>query len=151
MDDSADILEGLVHGGLGGTVPGSEGVKDLQRAREMVAGLVERAAMEAELHFAVCLEDKTIGMCALYGFGGSGRSASIGYWISRPYRRHGYGREAVRLLSRIAFGQLHLLKLQAVSDSSNEASARLLRSLGFREENGELKPDDQITFSLESE
>jgi ribosomal protein S18 acetylase RimI-like enzyme len=150
VEDSADILEGLLQGGLTGAVPGSEDIKDISGAREMVSGLLGRATIGAELHFSVCLNGKVIGMCALYGFGGPDRSASIGYWISRPYRRLGYGREAVRLLSRIAFDQLRLLKILAVSDRSNEASTRILRSLGFSEADGESKPNGQIRFSLES-
>ncbi|MDE1865558.1 MAG: GNAT family N-acetyltransferase [Candidatus Micrarchaeota archaeon] len=137
ISDSTDIFEGLREGGLSAAVPGSDGVKTLDAAKAMVKGLIDRAALGAEFHFAVCLngrDTKVIGMCALYEFGGLDRSCRIGYWISRPYRGRGYGREAVSLLSKIAFERLGISRLRASSYSSNESSIRLLHSLGFIDE-----------------
>ena len=99
----------------------------------MLAGLMEKAQRGEELHFSVCLnKGKPIGMCAIYDFEQS-RSARIGYWINKDYRGRGYGKEAVRLLVDLAFSDLGIKRIVAVSKNSNGASIRLLTSLGFKE------------------
>jgi ribosomal protein S18 acetylase RimI-like enzyme len=154
--DSADVLEAILQGGLGEAVPGSDGVRSPEDCRAMLAGLIDRASSGLELHFAICLREgrekaKTVGMCALYEFDRPNHSSSIGYWISRPYRRHGYGKEAVGLLSQIAFSDLGLRRLNASFEPSNEPSSRLLRSLGFREDRSKTGTTGTITFSLEQQ
>lgn len=134
LKDSNDLFEGLRQGDLQAAVPGSDQVRSATDAAGMVAGLMERGRDGSELHFSVCLngDGRAIGMCALYDFK-EDQSARIGYWVGREYRRRGYGKEAVGLLAEIAFSELGLKKIVAVSERSNSASLNLLRSLGFKE------------------
>lgn len=133
--DSAAILAGILQGGLSASVPGSEAIKGIGDAEAMLAGLVQKAAAGLELHFSICLQDgRVVGMCALYSFDPASKSSRIGYWIAMGDRRHGYGREAVRLLADIAFADRGIERIYASSDPSNEASMRLLRSMGFVED-----------------
>jgi RimJ/RimL family protein N-acetyltransferase len=132
--DAPELFKGIVGSGLGDSVPGSEEVKSAADASNMVAGLIEKASAQDELHFSVCLQSgAVVGMCALYDFDAKTHSARIGYWISRGHRRSGYGKEAVRLLTQIAFSDLGLERLVAVSKMSNDASIGLLLSLGFKD------------------
>jgi RimJ/RimL family protein N-acetyltransferase len=148
LADSADILDCIRQGGLSSTVPGSDSVTDLHKAREMVTGLIDRGVAGAELHFAVCLEGgRAIGMAALYGFDGKG-CATIGYWIGADFRQKGYGAEAVRLLCKIGFG-MGLARVYASSGASNAASLRLLKSLGFRQD-AEKTGNGELLFHLDS-
>ena len=134
IKDSPGIFEGLRHGDLVAAVPGSEHVKSLGDTEEMVRGLLDRAITGSELHFSICLGDgRVIGMCAISDFRDD-KSARIGYWLNRDYRGQGYGREAVRLLSKLAFDELRLKRIVAVSKSSNDASLKLLLSLGFKQD-----------------
>ena len=134
IGDSAAIFEGLLQGGLSASVPARR-IRKIGDAEAMVAGLIQKAAAGLELHFSICLGGgRVVGMCALYSFDTPGRSARIGYWVARGDRGHGYGREAVKLLAEIAFGNLGIERIYASSDQSNEASLRLLRSLGFAED-----------------
>ncbi len=148
LADSADILECMRRGDISDAVPGSESITGIATAREMVAGLIQRAADGAEFHFAVCLKGgRAIGMAALYGFDGQG-SATIGYWIGVGHRGMGYGTEAVRLLCSIGFERMGLARVYATSGSSNGASLRLLESLGFRRVEGNQK-NSALLFRLE--
>jgi ribosomal-protein-alanine N-acetyltransferase len=134
LRDSRDIFEAVSHGDLLPAVPGSDQIKSPDDAARVVEGLMERADGGGEFHFSVCLEDgKVVGMCAIYGFMPD-CSARIGYWINRDYRGRGYGREVVRRLADVAFSDLGVRKVIAVSKGSNQASIRLLRSLGFAED-----------------
>ncbi|HWP35219.1 MAG TPA: GNAT family protein [Thermodesulfobacteriota bacterium] len=60
--------------------------------------------------------------------------AEIGYTLSAPYHRRGYGTEAVQLLVARAFAEPDLYRLEAVCAVENEASWRLLERVGFRRE-----------------
>ena len=148
IEDSADIFEGIAQGDLLPAVPGSDRVRSTSDAAGMLAGLIGRMDRGDEFHFSVCLDgDRVVGMCAIYDFMPDG-SARVGYWIGRGYRRRGFGREAVRQLSEFAFAELGVRRVVAVSGASNEASLRLLSSLGFKEEMGK-GGNGEKAFSLE--
>jgi len=61
-------------------------------------------------------------------------AAEVGYWVGRPYRRHGYAEEATRALVNVAFRRLGLHRVEAAVFPGNAASVRLLRRCGFRYE-----------------
>ena len=63
---------------------------------------------------------------------GAFQSAYLGYHIGAPFARHGYMREALRLVFHYAFGQLRLHRLEANIQPGNVASLALVEGLGFR-------------------
>ena len=80
---------------------------------------------------------------------------SIGYWIGKPYARHGFTLDAVRAVSTFAFGRLGLHRLEAACVPENEPSKALLQKAGFKPEgkasaylkiNGVWR--DHLTFGL---
>lgn len=56
----------------------------------------------------------------------------IRFAVAPAYRRHGYCREAVSAVMDLAFGEFRLHRVFAITAGDNEASARLLKSLGMR-------------------
>jgi ribosomal-protein-alanine N-acetyltransferase len=62
---------------------------------------------------------------------GVAQAASIGYWMGRPYIRHGYMTAAVRAMIPFAFNTLRLHRLEAACIPTNAASIRLLEKTGF--------------------
>jgi [ribosomal protein S5]-alanine N-acetyltransferase len=75
-----------------------------------------------------------LGGLGLHEIDAEHRRAEVGYWVGAPYRRQGYGLEAVHTLCSFAFRQLGLARLQAEVFRGNRASERLLRAAGFRRE-----------------
>jgi len=65
---------------------------------------------------------------------GVAQTASVGYWVGEPFQRRGYTRGAVAAVLRHAFDDLALNRVEASCMPENEASKRLLLSLGFHEE-----------------
>lgn len=65
---------------------------------------------------------------------GSAQTASLGYWMGEPYAGQGYMRDAVSALVPVAFGALHLHRLEAATMLDNAASIRVLESCGFERE-----------------
>ena len=65
---------------------------------------------------------------------GVAQSGSLGYWIGRPYARHGYMTAALYALIPAAFEVLRLHRLEAACIPTNVASIRLLEKTGFQRE-----------------
>lgn len=62
------------------------------------------------------------------------QSCSVGYWIGRPYARHGYMSEALGTVLPFVFEQLRLHRLEAACLPTNIPSQGVLRRCNFREE-----------------
>jgi [ribosomal protein S5]-alanine N-acetyltransferase len=65
---------------------------------------------------------------------GVAETATLGYWIGRPYARRGYMTEAVALMLAHAFDRLRLHRIEAACLPGNRASRDLLLKAGFVEE-----------------
>jgi RimJ/RimL family protein N-acetyltransferase len=80
----------------------------------------------------------------------------IGYWVRRSFEGKGYITEAVRALSRFAFGKLQAQRVEIHCSQDNERSRRVAERCGFvlegrlrnqsREPTGELR--DVLVYSL---
>jgi len=62
---------------------------------------------------------------------GVAQAGSLGYWMGRPFARHGYMTAAVRAVIPFAFGTLRLHRLEAACIPTNNGSIRLLENTGF--------------------
>jgi ribosomal-protein-alanine N-acetyltransferase len=58
-------------------------------------------------------------------------SCSLGYWAGAPHARRGYTSAAVRTLTRFAFEELGLHRVEAACQPDNDPSRRLLEKVGF--------------------
>lgn len=65
---------------------------------------------------------------------GVAQMASMGYWVGKPYTRHGFISEAARLTLGFAFGQLGLHRVEAACLPTNVPSMGLLLKVGFQRE-----------------
>ena len=84
------------------------------------------------------------------------RTGHIGYWCAPAARGHGVVTRALRRLCRFGVDELHLARLELITDPDNVASQRVAEKVGFRRE-GVLRshlrhPDgrqrDSVMFSL---
>jgi len=67
-----------------------------------------------------------IGTCGIH----PAQGWEFGYWLGRPYWRHGYATEAARRLVAFAFDDLGVERLAAGWYHDNPASGRVLEKLG---------------------
>ena len=99
-----------------------------------------------------------IGTCLLFRYEESSARAELGYVLGRRYWGRGIMREALIAVIDCAFGAYGLRRLEAEVDPLNQASSRLLESLGFVHE-GQLRkrwvdkgvPHDTIIYGLLSD
>ena len=62
------------------------------------------------------------------------QNAYVGYWIDEKHAGNGYMPEAVVVLARFAFDDLHLHRIQVAIIPRNSASRRVVEKLELREE-----------------
>lgn len=62
------------------------------------------------------------------------QSAYVGYWIDERSAGHGYMPEALVVLARFAFEELHLHRIQIAIIPRNQPSRRVVEKLGLRQE-----------------
>ncbi len=86
--------------------------------------------------YAIALADtgELIGICNLRGFFEQNRRCELGYALGSAHWGRGYAFEALDALLGHAFSALDMNRIEADIDPRNDASARLLERLGFRQE-----------------
>lgn len=62
---------------------------------------------------------------------GTFQSASLGYYVGAPFQGHGYMREGLEQLVRLAFSSLGLHRLEANIQPENHRSQKLVQRCGF--------------------
>jgi len=99
--------------------------------------------------------DKLIGTCGIYDWNKTSHSAEIGYDLDPAYWGQGIMTEALRAILKYGFERIQLNRIQAIIDSKNAKSIRLVRRLEFKKEGvlrqrsyfrGEFR--DDVVFSL---
>jgi RimJ/RimL family protein N-acetyltransferase len=116
---------------------------------------LEEAGQALGLAVVVRETDELIGDLMLAWISAEHRTGELGYVINPAYQGHGYATEAVRALFPLAFDQLGLHRVIARIDARNDASARVLRRLGLRQEAHLLENEwfrgewtDEIDFAI---
>lgn len=118
----------------------------------------ERSAGSAYT-FGIFVDSLLCGEINLNGVSrGSMQSATIGYWIDQAKAGHGYVPESVVVLTRFAFEQLRLHRLEICIIPRNANSLRVVAKLGWRHEgraerfleiNGVWEDHDRFGFTAE--
>ena len=134
------------------------GPKDLATAHEeLLLYCINPFKEDRGVRWGITLkgEDKLIGTCGIYDWKKTLRSAEIGYDLDPSYWGQGLMIEALRALLQYGFEVMLLNRVQAIIDSENARSMRLVRRLGFVQEgilrqrsyfNGQFR--DDVIFSL---
>ncbi|HPG88938.1 MAG TPA: GNAT family N-acetyltransferase, partial [Hyphomicrobium sp.] len=85
---------------------------------------------EGEIVFGIEHDGELIGIC---GYSRESHGvALLGYWIGQPYWGQGFATEAARALISYGFTKGAIKRFSARHFNENEASARVLRKIGFR-------------------
>ena len=92
------------------------------------------AGQSLTLGVEVTATGELVGDVVLFWHSREHRGGEVGYVLNPEFSGHGYASEAVHRLLGLAFDDLGLHRVVARIDARNEASARLARRLGMRQE-----------------
>jgi ribosomal-protein-alanine N-acetyltransferase len=107
------------------------------RTPSKFAAYLERMALAENTAFLVCRSDngELAGVVDITNIvRGVFRSGYLGYYAFAGQERQGFMREGLRAVTRCAFNQLGLHRLEANIQPGNVASIALVRSCGFARE-----------------
>lgn len=106
--------------------------RDIEETRTFVKGRIDAWDRGSDFTWAVALNDtRLIGGIGLRT---RGFKADFGYVIAKPYWGNGYATEALCAVVQWALQQPHILRVWAVCDVENIASARVMEKAGLTEE-----------------
>ena len=100
-------------------------------------------------------DHELMGTCGYYDWNKTVRRAEIGYDLNPTYWGRGIMTEALHAVLKHGFEEMDLNRIQAIIDSKNTRSMKLVKRLGFKKEgvlrqrsffNGEFR--DDVCFSL---
>ena len=86
------------------------------------------------LDYRLFLGDNFVGNCAVHTINWDLPSAQLGYWLHLDYQGRGLMNEAVERLTRFAFEELKLVRLEIRCNARNAASAGVAKRAGFEQE-----------------
>lgn len=107
---------------------------DMEQAEELIDFFDESFEMERQIRWGIALKQDNvlIGTCGFVWL--RQYRGEIGYDLQSAYWRQGIMSEAVEAILEFGFDQIGLNRIEALVMADNQASAGLLRSLGFTEE-----------------
>jgi diamine N-acetyltransferase len=109
------------------------GTENKQYTKEELTNYIANAkqdiATAGQFRFVIDLENTPIGFIDLFDY--RTNSAGVGVIIAKNYRRRGFAKEAMQLLSIYSFKTLNLKKLDCNIQKDNVASIKLFTSCGF--------------------
>ena len=124
-------------------------VNDYETVRSMLSGIPFPSSMEdeyrwvdqqssysrGEYQFAIeDYEGSLVGRCGLTRVDWKNSVAELAIMIGTPYRRRGYGLEAMEVLCRFCFDEMNLHKLKVSVLGFNQAAIKLYEKVGFVQE-----------------
>ena len=103
--------------------------------RGYIRNATEDISVSKQFRYVIDLENTPIGFIDLFDY--TTNSAGVGVIIAKNYRRRGFAKEALKLLSIYSFETLNLKKLDCNIEKDNLESIKLFTSCGFELEKAE--------------
>jgi len=116
------------------TIPqsGEESYNQLPSFFEMVKILNHEARNGRSFSFAIWHGSQLVGQITLGGvMYGAMRGGHIGYWIDRNFANRGFTTQAVEILTRYAFEELKLHRVEINLRPENASSRRVAEKAGY--------------------
>lgn len=108
----------------------------LDHAREFLTRSAREEEAGTSFVWAITLRDNgtVIGAMGLHDVQSAHSRAELGYWLGDEYRGQGYASEAARRVIAWCFEDAEFYRIQASYFPGNQQSARVMESIGMREE-----------------
>ncbi|MDP9069516.1 MAG: GNAT family N-acetyltransferase [Actinomycetota bacterium] len=132
----------------------------LEEQTSQLAFALESAAADRAYHFGIFVPaGELVGTITLSNVARRAwQNATIGYFVDEQHNGKGFATDAIRLVTRLAFTELGLHRVQAGVMPRNPASMRALEKAGYRREGLSLRYlhindvwEDHVMFAITQE
>ncbi|MEI9892690.1 MAG: GNAT family protein [Chthoniobacter sp.] len=96
-----------------------------------MADVVQQAENNHNIHAAILLDGRIVGVASYHRIDWQNRSTSIGYWLAQAHEGHGLVTASCQVLVDHAFAALNLHRLAIACASANTRSRAIPPRLGF--------------------
>jgi len=112
---------------------GHEPHRSVDGPRQSLEQTQTRYARREAIRWGILIkgEDRILGSCSLHHFDPGFHRAEIGYELNHAYWGQGIMTEALSAILTYGFAELELHRIEAIIDSANERSKKLLLKLSF--------------------
>lgn len=128
-DDAEFLAETINHPDVWGNLSLYEPMS-VQQERDWI----DHVADEDDVHLLICADGDPVGTIGLNRINTAWGVAEMGYYVHPDAQRRGYATDAARRMVRYAFEDQRLHKVYANVYTHNDASRRVLESVGFQRE-----------------
>ncbi|WP_435358722.1 GNAT family N-acetyltransferase [Haloarchaeobius sp. DFWS5] len=91
------------------------------------------AVCDDEVNMLVCADGEAVGVVTIAEIQERHGTAELGYFVHPDFHRQGYGTDAARTMVDYAFRERRFRSLMARVFDFNEASAKVLETIGFEQ------------------
>lgn len=114
-------------------VPGEDPNRKLPTFQQMVRSHAREGRAGRSINLAIWHKDQLVGQITLGGIVfGALRGAHIGYWIHQGYANRGITTHAVAVVTKFAFDELKLHRIEINLRPENTASRRVAEKAGYK-------------------
>lgn len=82
----------------------------------------------------IMIAGQIVGQVDIHNVSPNNHRGEVGYWLDREFQGHGIMTCALRQVMDYAFNEMHLHRLELITDVANEASQRVARRLSWKKE-----------------
>ena len=112
-------------------LPWLDRTRSIDDARQFVADVVQQAADNHNVHAAILLDGRIVGVASYHRIDWQNRSTAIGYWIAEAHEGQGLVTASCQVLVDHAFAALNLHRLAIACATANARSRAIPERLGF--------------------
>lgn len=124
---------------------------NIEQTRIFIQQILNGIHNNESILWTICLKTdlkRLIGTICLWNIVEEEKTAEIGFVLHPDFHGKGYMREAVEKVIEYGFTTIYLNKMEAYTHIENEASNRLLLSMGFKKGDSKKGEADEIFYSL---
>ncbi|MDR3402784.1 MAG: GNAT family protein [Chthoniobacter sp.] len=112
-------------------LPWLDRTHSLADSRQFVADVVQQAENNHNIHAAILLDGRIVGIASYHRIDWQNRSTSLGYWLAEAHEGHGLVTASCQVLVDHAFAALNLHRLTIACATGNARSRAIPPRLGF--------------------
>ncbi len=112
------------------------GPDSIEAQKELIRGSIKSRKQGLHYQYIITYRGRLVGCCSICRLPSPAKNhiCSIGYFLDEKYWGRGFATEAVKMLEKICFEELGLVRVEIIVVVQNIASRRVAEKCGYKRE-----------------